>query len=70
MRTRKQLIKEFELGEQRVRQILQEPDTYGKCTHCQAGEMVIVHTAPLYPEGIAYHRRCSHCGYEEVEPFD
>jgi DNA-directed RNA polymerase subunit H (RpoH/RPB5) len=70
MKTHNQLLKELDVREQRLKQMVQEPDTYGKCSRCQKGEMVIVRTGPLYPEGIAYHLRCSHCGYEEVEPFD
>jgi ribosomal protein S27AE len=70
METHGQLLKKIEHHERHIRQVLQEPSTYGKCPRCRQGDMMIMHTSSLYPEGIAYHLRCSHCGYAEVEPFD
>ena len=70
MKTREQLLKEIEYRKQRIKKVLREPDTYGRCLHCQEGEMVITRTSSLYPEGVAYHLKCSHCGHKEVEPLD
>ncbi len=70
MKNHEQMLKEVEESKQRIRQMLREPETYGECSRCHEGEMVITSTSSLWPEGVAYHLRCSHCGHEEVEPFD